>query len=383
MHVSIAEDLSAVRPDDWNLIAGSDNPFIRYEFLRALEQTRCVGADAGWLPRHILLHDKAPGAGALLGAVPLYLKTHSFGEYVFDWSWAHAYERAGLAYYPKLVATVPFTPVTGPRLLVANGGDRDDVRRALIEGAHELARRYRVSSLHWLFTTEADTRALESARMMRRVGCQFHWTNRGYRDFADYLDTFTSAKRNKIKRERRYVREAGIELETRSGADMTDALWQTLYKFYHSTVQLHGASAYLTRAFFHELGSTLPDSVRVTLARQGTEYIAGALNLRGRNSLFGRYWGCSKALHSLHFETCFYTPIEYCIAEGIERFEAGAQGEHKLTRGFAPTPTYSAHWLSHARFNDAVGDFLARERDGMEYYMDELNEHLPFKQPAA
>lgn len=379
MRLTIVDTLASVPRADWNAIAGGDNPFVRHEFLSALETTGCVGAHTGWLPQHLLLHDSAPGAGRLLGAVPLYLKTHSYGEYVFDWAWAQAYARAGLEYYPKLISAVPFSPVAGPRLLVVAHADDDEIRRTLIHGALDLARRHDCSSLHWLFTGEDDTRALETAGLMRRVGCQFHWTNPGYRDFDDFLSQFTSSKRNKIKRERRHVREAGITMEVLSGKQITALHWERLYKFYLATIDLHGAVPYLTREFFYALGDAMAGDIVLVFARQGDEYVAGAFNLRGRDTFYGRYWGGLKQLHSLHFETCYYAPIEYCIAHGLKRFEAGAQGEHKLARGFVPTATYSAHWLSHPKFNHAVADFLARERGGVTDYIDELNEHLPFK----
>lgn len=383
MRLTIADTIALVRRSDWNALAGGDNPFVRHEFLSALETAGCVGGQTGWQPQHLLLEDTAPGGSGLHGAVPLYLKTHSYGEYVFDWAWAHAYARAGFEYYPKLVSAVPFSPVTGPRLMVAANGDGDNIRCGLIQGALELARKRDCSSLHWLFTGKDDTRALETAGLMRRVGCQFHWTNPGYRDFDDFLSKFTSARRNKIKRERRHVREAGITMEILTGKQITAPHWERLYKFYRATVDLHGAVPYLTREFFFTLGDTMAEDIVLVFARRGKEYIAGAFNLRGRDSLYGRYWGSLKQFHSLHFETCYYTPIEYCIAHHFKRFEAGAQGEHKLARGLVPTTTFSAHWLSHPAFKDAVADFLARERGGVADYIDEIGEHLPFKRKGA
>ena len=383
MRLTIADTIAFARRPDWNAIAGGDNPFVRHEFLSALETSGCVGAQTGWLPQHLLLHEPARGGDRLIGAVPLYLKTHSYGEYVFDWAWAHAYARAGFEYYPKLVSAVPFSPVTGPRLLVAANGDDDKTRRSLIQGALDLARKHNCSSLHWLFTGEDDTHALETAGLMRRVGCQFHWTNPGYRDFDDFLSNFTSAKRNKIKRERRHVREAGITTEVMTGKQITALHWERLYTFYRATVDLHGAVPYLTREFFFTLGDAMAEDIVLVFARHGKEYVAGAFNLRGRDSLYGRYWGSLKQFNSLHFESCYYTPIEYCIAHGLKRFEAGAQGEHKLARGLVPTATYSAHWLSHPMFNNAVADFLARERGGVADYIDELGEHLPFKRQGS
>jgi len=369
--------LAGVGRDDWNRVAGTGNPFLRHEFLAALEASGCTGGDSGWQARHLLLRDDA---GALLGAVPLYLKSHSYGEYVFDWAWADAYARAGLRYYPKLVAAVPFTPVTGPRLLIAPQVERDPVASALIDGALELAEASASSSLHWLFTPPAECALLESRGLLRRVGYQFHWQNRGYRDFDDYLAGFAAAKRKKIRRERRQVREAGITLEVVRGAEAGAAHWNAFHAFYRDTVRKHGAIPYLNREFFHELGRQLPEAVVLILARHGDEWVAGALNLQGADTLYGRYWGGREGYHSLHFETCYYRAIEYCIDTGLARCEAGAQGEHKLARGFLPVPTYSAHWLRHPQFAHAVSDYLARERQGLELYLAELDGHSPFKQ---
>lgn len=376
MHLHIIESIDQIDSQEWNTLAGEDHPFLRHEFLAALEHTGCVGGRSGWTPHYLIAEDSA---GRLAGAVPLYVKTHSYGEYVFDWAWAGAYARAGLDYYPKLVAAVPFTPATGPRLLIAAGQDAASIAVQLIEGVQQQVRELAASSIHWLFATERDGGWLQRHGYLRRVGCQFHWRNRGYRDFDGFLAGLSSEKRKKIKRERRYVREAGIEMEIITGAALQETHWQAFYRFYRSTIEKHGAQAYLTRAFFHELGARMPQQVVLILARHGREYVAGALNLRGRDGLYGRYWGTLEAFHSLHFETCYYRALEYCIEQGLSRFEAGAQGEHKLSRGFLPTPVYSYHWLSRPEYFNAVADFIARERAGVEGYMDELREHAPFK----
>ena len=375
MEVRVVNTLEKIPAHEWNALAGDTNPFLRHEFLHALELSGCVGAGTGWSPHYLVAYadDK------LVGALPMYRKEHSYGEYVFDWAWANAYAQTGQQYYPKLVVAVPFTPATGARLLVGGDGDALRVKEALIESASAQMQETGMSSLHWLFTNEEDTRLLESHGFMRRVGCQFHWHNPGYRDFDDFLSTFASAKRKKIKRERRYVSEAGVEMEVITGKSITPEHCDTLYGFYQSTIHVHGAIPYITREFFHTLARTMPESVVFVFARHGTEYVAGAINLRGSDTLYGRYWGSRGNYHSLHFETCYYTAIDYCIAQGLKRFEAGAQGEHKLARGFVPTETYSMHRLSHPQFSRAVADFLAHERNGMESYMDELNDHLPFK----
>lgn len=375
MSYRIVTSLAEIPAAAWNALAGEDNPFLCHEFLHALERTGCVGDGTGWLPQHLLWYE----GGKLLGAAPLYLKDHSYGEYVFDWAWADAYARTGLRYYPKLVCTVPFTPATGPRLLAAPGAKHTAVAGALIEGALEQARRMGVSSVHWLFVTEGDLRTLEAAGFLRRSGVQFHWQNRGYRDFDDFLSTFTADKRKKIKQERRYVRTAGVEMEVLAGADITAAHCDRLYEFYCATIREHRAIAYLTRDFFHALVEAMPQHVVLVLARRGGRYLGGALNLRGTSTLYGRYWGSSERINALHFETCYYMPIEYCIAHGLGRFEAGAQGEHKLARGLLPATTCSAHWLSHPRLFRAVADYLAREQAVVNNYRETLGGHSPFK----
>ncbi|MGE5240448.1 MAG: GNAT family N-acetyltransferase [Bacteroidota bacterium] len=379
MYLSIAESLEQIPATDWNALAGDANPFLRHEFLHALEATGCVSARNGWQPRHLVIHSDGARRGRLLGAAPMYLKDHSYGEYVFDWAWANAYARAGLSYYPKLVVGVPFTPATGPRLLVLAGTDTAAIKKRLVQGALDVMQQSAASSLHWLFLTEDDACQLDADNHLMRTGYQFHWTNAGYRAFDDFLSTFTAQKRKKIKRERRYVQEAGIAMEALSGGAVTAAHWDVFYEFYHSTIRQHGAIPYLSRDFFHRLGEAMREQVVLIFARRGVEYVAGALNLRGADTLYGRYWGSRGEFHSLHFETCYYSAIEYCIERGLKRFEAGAQGEHKLARGFTPVVTRSAHRLVHPQFNRAVADYLERERIDVASTMNELNEHVPFK----
>jgi predicted N-acyltransferase len=327
------------------------------------------------LPQYLI----AEQGGRLAGAVPLYLKSHSYGEYVFDWAWAEAYERAGLRYYPKLVAAVPFTPVTGPRFLVAPGFDADQVRETLARAALELARELKVSSLHWLFTTADDNRALAANRFIERRGSQFHWHNRSYRDFEEFLAGFTAPKRKKVKRERRFVQESGVRMEVREGRELDARDWTVFHEFYHQTIRKHGAIPYLNRAFFDAIARTMPERVVMVFARRDSDVVACALNLRSHDTLFGRYWGGDDSIHSLHFETCYYTPIEYCITHGLRRFEAGAQGAHKLARGLEPVVTTSMHWLAHPEFARAVEQYLARERDAVAESLLELNTRAPFK----
>lgn len=377
MQTRIINRINAIPADSWNSLEGGiTNPFVRYEFLAGLEVNNCVGEKWGWHPRHLLLEDEE---GRLLGALPLYLKDNSYGEFVFDWSWAEAYQRAGLKYYPKLVSSSPYSPVTGSRLLVAAGADRAEIKRHLGQAVLNYARSEGVSSLHILFTDGEDTAVLESLQMMRRTGTQFHWFNRGYHDFDDYLAGFTSSKRKKLKRERRRVAEQGIEIEILDGHQASVEQWQQFTRFYLATFEKHWGYATLNEGFFIQLGQSMPDNVVLVMAKHRGEYVAAALSLRSHDTLYGRHWGCLEEYHSLHFELCYYQGIEYCITHGLSRFEPGAQGEHKVGRGFEPMPTWSAHWLADPRFTAAVKDYLAHEHGAMQEYMDELKGHLPYK----
>jgi hypothetical protein len=365
-----------IEPRAWNALAGTEFPVLRHEYLLALEASGSACAVTGWQPLPIMVEDEN---GGMLGAVPLWLKSHSYGELVYDFAWAQAYERAGLRYYPKLVAAVPFAPIGGPRLLIAPGADHTAIVDALIEGARAVADEAHASSLHWLFTNDADTADLTARGFLHRTGFQFHWLNRGYQTFDDFLAGFTAEKRKKLRRERRYVREAGVKTRILAGHEITPELWDRFYDFYAGNIERHGGMIHLTCEFFHMLGKSLPEAVALAVAFRGNEPVGAAINLRGSNALFGRYWGGEPGINSLHFETCYYTPIEYCIREGLTRFEGGAGGEHKLARGFLPATTHSTHWLRHPEFSKAVVDFLERERLGLGHYVDELNEHAPFK----
>jgi len=365
-----------IPPASWNALVGPEFPILRHEYMLALETSGSATAATGWQPLPLIVEDES---GRALGAAPLWLKSHSFGELVYDFAWAQAYERAGLRYYPKLVVCVPFAPISGPRLLVAQDADRSSVIDALVQGARAIADETHASSLHWLFTDSRDTAALAARGYLQRSGYQFHWTNQGYATFDEFLAGFTAEKRKKLKRERRHVRDAGIDTQMLTGTEVTPELWEIFYDFYSGNIQRHGGMIHLNREFFYLLAKNLPEAVALAVARRGREYAGAAINLRGSEALFGRYWGGQEGINSLHFETCYYTPIEYCIAHGLRRFEGGAGGEHKLARGFLPVATHSLHWLRHPQFARAVEDFLARERNGVEVYMDELNEHAPFK----
>lgn len=376
MHIKVLQQLHEVASDDWNTLIGTGNPFLRHEFLLALEQSRCVCPDKGWLPQHLALMDEH---NRLLAAVPLYMKNHSWGEYIFDWAWANAYMRAGLEYYPKLTAAIPFTPATGHRMLLHPDTDPLQAGRALSAAAIELAQQHNASSLHWLFTTGAEKQLLTDEGLLPRRSYQFHWHNQDYKSFDDYLAQMASGKRKKIRRERRYVSDAGINMIRIQANEAGNEHWQQFYQFYMRTIMLHGATPYLNESFFSQIGNTMPDNVFLLFAELDNNFIAGALFLEGDDTLYGRYWGSHDDYHSLHFETCYYYPIEYCIKKGLKRFEAGAQGRHKLARGFLPSETHSAHWLSEPQFEHAIADYLKYEGQGIEEEMSELELHSPFR----
>lgn len=373
--LTVVEDLAAVGADEWNVLVGSRYPFLRHEFLHALEHHGCLGERFGWLPRHLVL--RAPD-GRLLGAVPQYLKFNSYGEFVFDWSWADAYRRNGLAYYPKLVSASPYTPATGPKLLLADD-TAADLRPRLVQAGLDLARQLELSSVHWLFTPDEETEALRGLNLMVRTGCQFHWTNRGYRDFDQLLAAFSSAKRKKIKRERRRVYEQGIRFRLLHGDQASEAEWALFHRLYESTFDKRGGIPTLTLPFFLDIAERMPEAVLLVLAYDGRQPVAAAFCLVGSDTLFGRHWGCVRDYHSLHFEACYYQGLDYCIERGLRRFEPGAQGEHKVSRGFLPTPTYSAHWIADPRFHTAIEHFLETETEGMADYLAEMNAHSPYR----
>jgi hypothetical protein len=371
--------LTGVDPAAWNRLA-ADSPFLRYEFLRALEDTGCVGAGTAWHPVHLLALDTD---GELQGALPLYLKHDSRGEFVFDWSWADAYERAGLDYYPKLVCAVPFTPATGARVLIEPGGNGAAIAATLIEGALESTSALGASSLHVLFPSDEQRPLFAEEGLLTRKSCQFHWRNDGYASFDDFLGRFSSAKRKKARRERRRIREAGIVFERLNGAELSVRDWDAVFEFYARTFLRRGRAPYLNRAFFDQITATMPEALVVMLARYQGDPIATAICFRGADTLYGRYWGSLADFHSLHFEACYYQGIEYCIEHGLQRFEPGTQGEHKISRGFSPTATWSCHWLSEPAFYEAVEEFVAREALHVDAYMQHLEEHLPYRRAAA
>lgn len=368
--IQILDKLADVDAAAWNELAG-DNPFLRFEFLNNLERSGCVSRDTGWEPRHILLWREA----SLIGAMPLYLKHHSYGEYIFDWAWADAYHRHGLSYYPKLSSAIPFTPVSGARLLSADPAVREKLANAAIALAQEL----KASSLHILYPTQGQSEDLKNLGYMLRTSTQFHWRNRGYQCFDDFLAEMSHDKRKKIKQERRKIFEQNIRFEILEGSQIAAQDWQFFNRCYRTTYQQHHSSPYLNLDFFLSVGREMPESIVMFTAMKDDRPIAAALNLKNRERLFGRYWGSEIYVPGLHFESCYYQGIGYCIENRLAVFEGGVQGEHKLARGLLPVETYSNHWLAHPQFSAAIANFLERESEGVERYMEQLNEMAPFK----
>lgn len=375
LSITSVNGLAKVSRAEWDALCNPSgarrDPFVSWDFLEALEHSRCVGARTGWEPMHLLARN---GAGALVGAMPLYLKNHSYGEYVFDHSWADALRRAGGSYYPKLQCAVPFTPVTGRRLFAATA----EAEAALISAAAEAVRRTRASSLHVTFPTSEEWNRLSAAGFLQRTGVQFHWSNPGYANFADFLGQLSSQKRKTIRRERERAQE-GLVIRRLAGPDIHPAHWDFFFRCYMDTGSRKWGSPYLNRAFFAALGERMGDACVLMIAEADGTPVASALNLKGTDTLYGRYWGCVADVPFLHFELCYYQAMDYAIEHGLARVEAGAQGEHKLLRGYAPTPTYSAHLIAHAGLRDAVAQFLASERPAVAHEIDVLAEHTPFR----
>ena len=364
----------------WDACAGPGDPFLSHAFFRAAEASGSACTETGWMPQHLVIED---ASGRLVGAMPLYLKGHSQGEFVFDHGWADAFERAGGRYYPKLLAGVPFTPVAGRRLLVAEGPRAGAIRDALIGTARELVGRYRVSSLHVIFPTEDDWRALGEEEFLLRTGVQFHWENEGYETFEDFLGTLASRKRKQIRRERREALNDGVSIESLTGDDIAERHWDAFFECYQQTSVGKWGIPYLTREFFSRIGETMAESVVLVMAQAGGRPIAGALNFKSRDRLYGRTWGCIEERRFLHFEACYYQAIDYAIAHRLKIVEAGVQGSHKLLRGYRPVPTYSAHWIAHAGLRDAVAGFLERETEQVDYEIEGLAHYTPFRKGDA
>lgn len=361
----------------WTAVCGDDYPFLRYDFLRALESSGCVDGDTAWQSQHAVIKE----GDRLLAILPLYRKYDSYGEYVFDWAWADAYFRHGYNYYPKLVTAVPYTPATGPRLCVLRGVDRASAWSFLLHGIQSELDKLGGSSWHCLFPPGEDSQTLQSLGVSQRLGCQYHWLNQGYDDFEAFLSTFSSRKRKNLNKERRRVAEQGITLSRKFGREISEAEWQQFYLFYQLTYfKRSGRRGYLTENFFTTLAATMPEQIVMVLAHHDQELVAAALFFQGAETLYGRYWGCREEFDFLHFEACYYQGIEHAIEQGLGRFDPGAQGEHKIQRGFTPILTWSNHWIALEPFREAVDRFLAEERLALERYLNEAKTLLPFKQ---
>ena len=363
---------------EWNALGGGQ-PFARHEFLAALEHTGCLGAGTGWRPRYVALRD----AQGLAGAAAAFVKTHSYGEFVFDFAWAQAYARLGRPYYPKLTLATPFTPATGPRLLVRPGLDTAQIGARLLGALEREAGAGGFSGVHALFLDEPARAACARAGWLMRRDCQFHWTNRGWPSFEDYLGSFTAEKRKKARRERRRVHESGVRFETRLGGELDAALLERIYALHRDTFLRHGHEPYLTREFFTEAARTLPETLMVKLAMHHGEVVAAAIFFWWQQALYGRYWGAAADYHSLHFEACYHQGIEFCIERGIARFEPGTQGEHKVSRGFEPAISWSAHHIADRQFRAAIAAYLEREGAAVESYADEVQGHVPYRERRA
>ena len=378
MRIEILATLDAVAPEQWNALVQDNNPFLRHEFLAALEHHQCVGKKFGWLPCHIAIYEQQQ----LVAALPLYEKYNSYGEFVFDQSWAQAYHQHGMAYYPKLVAAIPYTPASGQRFLVQAGREAE-LYPLLLQSALQMAQELKASGFHCLFPLAEQQDWLEQQHLIVRHDCQFHWHNRGYATFEDFLATFSAKKRKNVKQERRKVAETGVQLRLLDGHTATEKDWQRFAFFYEHTFESKWGIPTLNYGFFREVAQNLPDQVVLVMVDNQRDCIAGSLMFRSQTRLFGRHWGCTEYFDSLHFEACYYQGIEYCIRHGLQVFEPGAQGEHKVARGFIPTLTRSSHWLTDERFRLAIRRHTLLEQRGVADYMQAIQEHSPYRLPAA
>lgn len=368
--ITIADSLAEIKSSDWDGLARK-NPTASYDFLRAMEVSNCVGDGTGWYPAHIFAHQ----GNKLIGALPLYIKSHSYGEYVFDWAWADAYQRSGLDYYPKLLCAIPFTPVGGPRLLTEDEHTKD----LLIKSAIQFAETNEFSSFHCLYPAEDEKSSWAQHSMLKRKSFQFHWTNKGYITFDEFLSSMNHQKRKKIRQERDKLSNLGISLETVKGSQASDNEWSFFFKCYQQTYLERGSTPYLNQKFFDSIRSSIGEHILLVFAKFEGDFVASAMNIIGDDVIYGRYWGSTRYIPGLHFEVCYYQAIEYAIKNGIARVEGGAQGEHKLARGLEPVETDSYHWLAHPQFADAVSSYLERESPAIDNHVGSLQLRSPFK----
>jgi len=378
MHINVHQSMTEIDSKQWNSMLGSNNPFMRHEFLAGLEQSQCVNTRKGWQASHIAIYQDKSQA-KLIAVMPCYIKQHSYGEYIFDWAWADAHHRYGLEYYPKLTNAIPFTPATGERWLVDSEQDTKRLCDALINEALQLTKNRDLSSFHSLFLNEQQYQQLGEHQLLQRHSTQFHWQNKNYQTFDDFLSMMNSKKRKNIKRERRRITEAKIEFKWLNAEQLNSENAQLMYQFYSRTITRYGAQSYLNKAFFEYLANSFNQQTLFLFAYQQQQIIAGGLYFKSNDTLYGRYWGALADFHSVHFETCYYQAIEWCIKHQFTHFEAGAQGEHKLARGLEPTTTYSAHWIEHPNFRHAIAEFVQQEQNHVEHYAQVMQSHSPFK----
>lgn len=376
MNITLIRGMAEIDGKTWNQLSGMDYPFLRHEFLLALEQSGSVCPQTGWQPEHLLVKE----GDEIIALMPLYLKSHSWGEYVFDRSWVQAYRHHGLDYYPKYLTAIPFTPCQGPRIVIRNGVDAHRVAALLLAFIQGQSEQCGLSSWHCLFPDLKQLTHLSAFNLLVREDVQFQWLNRSYCSFDDFLSALSASKRKMIKRERRKVAEQGISMQSLAGSEVSDTQWQAFFQFYAMTYRKRQSNPYLNLAFFRQLAATMPEQLRLVLAVKDQGYVGAALSFVGSDTLYGRYWGCFEDYNALHFEACYYQGIDYCIEQGLSRFDSGAQGEHKIARGFEPITTYSVHWLRDGRFAQAIQAFIAHERSQVQQYKDDAAEYLPFKQ---
>lgn len=375
----IVDSMDQINSLDWNRVVPADYPFLRHEFLHALESSGCVSAQSGWAPQHIVIRNLASKHQEVIGAAPLYLKAHSWGEFIFDWDWAHGYQSHGLDYYPKLISQTPFTPITSPKMLTASAVADANIRRQMAKLAHKIASQNDASSIHWHFVSSVDSRILNRCDYLSRASTfEYIWSNQNYASMDDFLGTLASRKRKKIRRERKSVRDQGICICALHGAQLNESHWQLINWFYRQTVDKYHSHKYLSANFFRQIGQTMPDNIVLFLATLDRNPIAASFCLRGGSKLFGRYWGTLGKVPNLHFELCYYAAIEYCIQHNLVEYNAGVQGEHKLNRGFLPKPARSSHAFRHPAFSAAIDRYIDRESSYMQAYRETLNEYSPY-----
>ena len=380
MKIDFLDTIERIDKNDWNKLVRKKYPFLNYEFLKALEITKCVSPEEGWTPLHIVVSEK----DIVLAIMPLYVKTDSQGEFIFDWSWADAYYRNGLEYYPKLVSSIPFTPASGPRLVIADESRREEIIKAVSSAMKKISEDNNFSSVHILLAEKEEIDLYSNEDFSLRTSYSFHWFNKEYKNFDNFLEDMTSRQRKNIKKERTKISQQGIKMKKISGHEITEDMLEIFYKFYQVTYLKRGMRGYLNLEFFKKIVNKMPESILMVLAQNSLgEYVAGALNFYDEEKLYGRYWGCLEEYDSLHFETCYYQGIEFCIKEKLKSFDPGVQGEHKIKRGFCPIETFSAHWIKDVRFKEAIDDFLSRERVHILEYNQDRKSRLPFKKEVT